>query len=102
MTLGEAESMVRRRGVSAASAAERGREGMGEEESGEGRSETAARASRADLQAATRWPCFRHATFLIILSSDGPRMRPHRDGPPRETAAAAADIGGLRLKGWEI
>lgn len=56
----------------------------GEQEAGsEEESERVSSLSSADLQAATSWECFLHATFFMILSSDGPRTHPHLEGPPR-------------------
>ena len=55
----------------------------GEQEAGSEESERISSLSSADLQADTRWECFLQATFLMILSSDGPRTHPHLEQPPR-------------------
>lgn len=83
MILGELESRARRRGRRRGSAA-------GERRSGE--SVRVWSWSRADLAAETSWECFRQATFLMILSREGPRTRPHWDGPPRVCCEAPPDI----------
>lgn len=49
---------------------------------GSGESVRVSSLSRADLHDATSWECFLHATFFMILSSDGPRIRPDLDVPP--------------------
>lgn len=58
-------------------------------------SETESSLSSADLQAATKCECLRHAAFFTILSSDGPRRRPAREGPPR-VWEADIDLGSRR------
>lgn len=58
---------------------------------------TASRRSSAALQAATRLECFLQAAFLMILSRQGPRMRPAREEPPRGWAEAMADAGGDQI-----
>lgn len=57
------------------------------QEKGSAESERVSSLSRADLEAATSWECFLQATFLMILSSDGPRTQPQREGPPRVCVA---------------
>lgn len=83
MTLGEAVSRARIRGERMELASESARDGIAEEIEGDGSSVRVSSWSRADLQAETRWLCLRHATFLMILSRQGPSTLPHRVEPPR-------------------
>lgn len=53
--------------------------------------------SRTDLQEETRLECLRHAAFLMILSREGPRTRPHREGPPRVCEADIVEGSFLSL-----
>lgn len=93
--LGEADSRARARGRRRDSASSEENEGSGESGKGAGGSARASRRSRADLQAATRAECLRQATFLMILSREGPRMRPGREVPP---SAWEEDMG----EGWKL
>lgn len=65
--------------------------GIVEEREREGSSVRVSSLSMADLQAATRLLCFRHATFFMILSKEGPRILPQRVEPPRDCDDAIDD-----------
>lgn len=62
-----------------------------QEAGSEEESERDSSLSIADLQAATSWECFRQATFLMILSREGPSTRPQLEGPPRDCGSCCID-----------
>lgn len=77
----ELECRARMRGLRRNSASEGENPKRGEEEGleEEDEEERELRFSRADLQAAVRLECFRHAMFLMIFSMDGERICAKRD-----------------------
>lgn len=77
-------SSARRRGERRDSASAGDNVGIKEERDREGSSVRVSSLSMEDLQAATRFVCFRQATFLMILSKEGPRILPQRVEPPRD------------------
>lgn len=99
-TLGEADSRASSSAWRDASAAAEGRpssgEDCGEVGSGDGHAGDEERRSSAAFAAATSAECFRHAAFLMIRSSAGPRTRPDGDAPPSGAVGVDMVRGSMR------